>query len=177
MRKTLNTLMVAGGIAAVLSLSAVTAASAGGPASGTVKAVVHSSHHADTTSIVGACTVDSAGGPVWAYDNLSLQLSAVPHGDALYSVTITAHGSFDAISNPITGACYTGHGSVDGWLNYEVSSATAPDPANLPAQVDGTLGQGAILNAFFGGDATIVGGGTYSYSSNQIDGTKYIPHS
>lgn len=175
--KTLNTFMVAGGIAVALSLSAVTAASAGGPAAGTVTAVTHSSHHADTTSIAGDCTVASAGGPVWAYDNLSLRLSAVPTGTNHYSVTITAHGNFDAISNPITGACYTGHGSVDGWLKYEVSSATAPDPANLPAQVDGTLGQGAILNAFFDGNATIVGGGTYSYSYNQIDGSKYIQHS
>ena len=36
------------------------------------------------------------------------------------------------------------------------------------------MSQGAILNAFFGGNATIVGGGHYSYTHTQIDGSKYV---
>jgi hypothetical protein len=141
--------------------------------SGTVKAVTHTSNHPDTTSVSGPCTGTSDNGPVWAYDNLSLQYSAVSDGTNTYSVTITAHGSFAAISDPITGACSTGSGSVDGTINYEVSSTTAPDPANLPSQEPGDLGQVAILNQLFGGTATIIGGGHYSYTYNPVDGQKY----
>jgi hypothetical protein len=69
---------------------------------------------------------------VWVQDKLSFQLSAVPKGtdpisgNPAYLVTITAHGSFAATSEPNTGACYTGTGSVNSWLTYEVSSPTAP---------------------------------------------------
>ena len=137
-------------------------------------AVTHTSDHPDTTSVSGPCTVDSPGGPVWAHDNLSLRFGVTPEAAPdTYSVTITAHGSFAAFSNPITGACYTGHGSVNGWLQYDVSSSTPPDPANLPAQEPGDLGQGAILNQLFGGNASIVGGGHYSYTYTLVDGTKY----
>ena len=171
MRSALKGFIVASGLVALLPLAGATSASAA-PAR-TVKAVTHAQDHADTTSLSGPCTASSDNGPVWAYDNLSLQLSAVSDGTDSYLVTITAHGSFAAFADPNTGDCVSTHGSVDGSLNYEVSSPTAPDPANLPAQVSGSLGQGQILNQFFGGNATITGGGHYSYAYNRIDGGKY----
>ena len=137
-------------------------------------AVTHTSDHPDTTSVAGPCTVDTPNGPVWANDNLSLRFTVIPEtAPNTYSVTITGHGSFAAFSNPITGACYTGRGSVDGWLQYDVTSSTPPDPANLPAQEPGNLGQGAILNQLFGGNASITGGGSYSYTYTLVDGSKY----
>lgn len=145
-----------------------------GAAPKTVTAVTHSSNHPDTTSVSGSCTVDSPGGPVWAYDNLSLKFSVTPTGDPnTYSVTITANGSFSAFADPNTGACLTTRGSVDGSLSEVVSSATAPDPSNLPAQSDGSLSQGALLNQLFGSSTTFVSGGHYSYTYNRIDGGKY----
>lgn len=140
----------------------------------TVTAVTHTSDHPDTTSVSGPCTVASPGGPVWAHDNLSLRLSVTPEtGPGNYSVTITAHGSFKAIADPTTGVCYTGSGSVDGWLQYDVTSSTPPDPKNLPAREPSDMTQGQILDQLFAGNATIVGGGHYSYTYNRIDGGKY----
>lgn len=139
-----------------------------------VSAVTHTMNHPDTTSVSGPCTGTSPNGPVWAYDNLSLRFEVSPEtapGD--YSVTITAHGSFREIADPTTGACATGHGSVDGWIQYDVSSTTSPDPANLPAQSQADESQGQLLDQLFGGHATIVGGGHYSYSYNRVDGARY----
>ena len=139
----------------------------------TVKAVTHVMNHQDTTNVAGPCTQITDSGPVWAYDNLSLQLVATPTDVAgNYSVTITAHGSFSAMSNPVTGECANFSGSVDGWITYLVQSTTAPDPANLPSQSDGSLHQSEILNQFFGGNAAITGS-SYSYTYNRVNGGKY----
>jgi hypothetical protein len=139
-----------------------------------VTAVTHSSPHPDTTNNAGDCTLASDGGPVWAYDNLSLRLVATPGATAGdYSVTIFANGSFQAFANPNTGACYNRNGSVDGWYTLDVQSAAAPDPKNLPSQVPGSMSQGSIVNMLFGGSATVTGQ-HYSYTYNQIDGGKYV---
>jgi hypothetical protein len=142
-------------------------------ANSTVKAVTFSADRPDTTSVAGAGTKDSPNGPMWASDNLSLQFSAVPQGDNIYSVTITALGTFDAFANPTTGAAYTGHGLVSGWLNYQVSSATAPNAKNVPLVEPGNVGQGAIMNQLFGGNASVIGGGHYNYTYYPIDGHTY----
>jgi hypothetical protein len=160
------------GTLAAVGLGIAPAMASSGP--GTVTAVTHTQNHPDTTSVANSCAPISANGPVWAYDNLSLRFTAVPDGTGTYSVTITAHGSFSQVASPTTGACETGAGSVDGWLNYEVSSSTPPDPANLPAQqASGDTGQGTMLNELFGGNATITGGGHYNYTYNPVDGARY----
>jgi hypothetical protein len=139
-----------------------------------VTATTHASDHPDTTSNGGPCTASSTNGPVWAYDNLALQLSASPESSPdTYSVTITAHGSFRQIADPNTGECATGHGSVDGWLQWDVSSSTPPDPANVPSQESSDVSQGDIVNQLFDGNGQIVGGGHYSYSYNQVSGSRY----
>ena len=160
-------------VSSCVSLGVVTMPAFASPNT-SVKTVTHVMNHPDTTNVSGLCTLATDNGPVWAYDNLSLQLAATPTDNAGdYNVTITAHGSFSAFSDPITGACSNFNGSVDGWITYLVHSTTAPDPANLPSHSDGSLHQGQILNQFFGGNAAIIGGGSYSYTYNQVDGGKY----
>ena len=101
-------------------------------------------------------------------------LRATPEsGPGNYSVTIAAHGFFRQIADPNTGACASGNGSVDGSITYDVSSTTPPDPKNVPAQSPGDTSQGTILNELFDGNASIVGGGHYSYTYNRVDGGKY----
>jgi hypothetical protein len=140
----------------------------------TVTAVTHTMNHPDTTNVSSACTRTSDNGPVWAYDNLSLNYGVTALGSGVYSVLITAHGSFNAIADPTTGACYTGHGSVDGWLTYMVNSTTAPDPSSVPPQEPGTLSQTDILlNQLFGGSASLTGGSSYSYTYTMVNGAKY----
>ncbi|MGE5289989.1 MAG: hypothetical protein ACM3ML_22950 [Micromonosporaceae bacterium] len=157
-----------------LALGGVAAASA---SQGPVTAVTHSSQHDDTTSVSSACTLANAGpgGPVWAYDNLSLRYAVTPEtGPGNYSVTIHANGSFKAICDPVTGDPATFNGSVDGWITYDVSSPNTPDPKNVPAQEPDHTGLGAGLSRLFGGSYSIVGGGDYSFTYNPVEGCKYI---
>lgn len=173
MRIWTKAVIASAGTLAMLGLSAAPALASAGP-SRTVTAVTHTSDHPDTTSVSGECTMPSSHGPVWANDNLSLRFQVTPMAEpGNYSVTITAHGSFAAFANPRTGDCYTGRGSVNGWLHYDVHSSTQPDPRNLPAQEPGDLSQGDILQALFGGHASIIGGGQYSYTYTLVDGSKY----
>jgi hypothetical protein len=165
---------VAGAVAVIAALAALglsVASASAGPQK--ITAVTHTSNHPDTTSVSGPCTVSSPGGPVWAYDNLSLRLTATPTGTNEYSVTVTANGSFSAFSNPITGDCYTGHGGVDGYYELTVDSSTPPDPANLASHVPDTETQGAIVAQFFGGNASSIAGGHYHYTYTRVDGQKY----
>lgn len=154
---------------------------------GTIVAVTHTQQHPDTTSVSGTGTIDSPGGPVWAYDNLSLRFvvtpasgtdpaipGSFPGGLYNYQVRIEAQGSFAGFANPSTGLPQVNNGSVKGTLEYDVYSSTPPDPASLPAQQpSGDIGQGAMLNELFNGNATIVGGGHYDYRYNQVDGAVY----
>ena len=167
-------------IIAIVSLGAVTTLGfAAGPAmasaTGTVTAVTHTMNHPDTTSVTGPCTGTSVNGPVWAYDNLSLRYTVISTGTDTYAVTITAHGSFNAIADPTTGNCYSGHGSVSGWIEYNVTSSTAPDPSNVLAQQVSTTGQFAILdNQLFDGHAVFASGGSYDYTYTNVNGVQYI---
>jgi hypothetical protein len=110
---------------------------------------------------------------VWAYDNLSLQLSAAPDGAGSYAVTVLAHGSFAANADPNTGAVYTGTGSVTGTLSYEVSSSTPPSAKTLPAQEPGTAHMSDMVKDLFGGKATTVSMNGYNFSYTPIDGGTY----
>jgi hypothetical protein len=163
-----------GAVAVAVPLSAaMTLPMAANASSSTVTATTHSSNHPDTTSVSGPGTINSDNGPVWAYDNLSLQISAAPNGSNSYAVTVIAHGSFVANADPKTGAAYTGTGSVSGTLSYEVSSPAQPNAKNMPAQEPGTAHMSQIVNDLFGGKATNVTMNSYSFSYNPIDGGTY----
>lgn len=162
-----------GSVAAIAALGVGVTSALASPT--TVTAVTHTSNHPDTTSVSSTCTSAGAtsGGPVWAYDNLSLRLTSTPTDTDTYAVTITAHGSFDAVCDPVTGDPYAGHGSVNGWYQLTVTSPTPPDPAAVPSQqLSGLTGQGDIVRRFFP-DATSVIGGHYDYVYTLVDGSKY----
>lgn len=141
----------------------------------TVTAVTHTSGHADTTSVAGPCTGTSANGPVWAYDNLSRRFTVTPESAAnTYSVTINDNGSFSEFANPVTGQCQVGAGSVRGTIQFDVYSSSSPDPAALPAQISGDVSTVATITALFDGTASIVGGGSYTYTYTLVDGSVYV---
>ena len=182
-------LITAAAAAAALAGSAAVAAPA--MASNGVTAVTHSAQHDDTTSgpLVGALKY-SDNGPVWAYDNLSEHFTVTPYtipqtDGANYSVVITDTGSFQGFADPGAngtqsqsdgyGQALTSTGSVKGTIQYDVSSATPPNPANLPAQEPDHTSMGVALNQLFGAtdgssifaDAVgphVTGGGNYNFS-------------
>ncbi|SRR6266568_613112 len=151
-------------VAAAALLTSAAAASAG-TVPGAVHAVTHSAGHSDTTNVSGTATRNSPNGPVWAYDNLSEQFTVVPESaPGAYSVTIDVTGSFRGFADPATGGPLTSSGPVKGTIQYDVFSATAPDPSSLlPNQAPDT-GLGAALSQLFDGHSTITGGGNYTFS-------------
>jgi hypothetical protein len=158
---------MAGGTAAVASAST-------GP--GTITAVTHSAQHDDTTNVYTG--VSSDNGPVWAYDNLSERITVVPEtAPGNYSVTINVTGSFQGFADPTTGLPLTSSGPVQGTIQYDVQSSTAPDKASLlPNQAPNT-GLGAAISQLFDGHSTIVGGGDYTFSyqnGNYVQNTTTI---
>jgi hypothetical protein len=131
----------------------------------TVKAFTSTIDHPDTTSVAGTGTLSTPGGPQWAYDRLNLTLTAVRDSANTWSVTINAHGLYEAIADPTTGNIYEGYGNVTGWLNYEVSSPNMPSAKNLsPAPEAPDVTQSDMVTQLFNGNATIIGGGHYSYT-------------
>jgi hypothetical protein len=152
---------------------------------GTVHAVTHSPAHNDTTSgpaypAVGALQ-SSPSGPVWAVDNMTEQFTVVPVSGqadgANYQVTIGVTGSFKGFADPGAngttdpslgyGQALTSSGPVKGTIEYDVYSATPPDPASLLPNQTPDTGLGAALSQLFDGQpasALIVGGGNYTFS-------------
>ena len=65
---------------------------------------------------------------------------------------------------------------MDGSIQYDVSSATPPDPTNLPPREPADTGLGTALSQLFDGQSAgslIVGGGHYGFTYNRVDGGKY----
>jgi hypothetical protein len=138
-----------------------------------VTAVTHSIARPDTTSVSGTGTIASADGPVWAHDNLTFRLVDTRVAPNTWSVTIFANGTYQANANPLTGAPWLGHGAINGWLNYEVSSPTAPNAEYVPYLEPASFSQTSIVNQMFGGTGTVVGGGHYDYTYSGVPGWPY----
>jgi hypothetical protein len=143
-----------------------------------VTAVTHTSHHPDTTALTShstpTCTISSPGGPVWAYDNLSFRFKVMSTGTGMYTVTITASGTFTGFANRFTGACTAQSGSVHGFVNYEVHSTLGPTKMALPSQEPGTVPQTTMLKQLFQGTATVTSSNGYSYTYTLITGMKCV---
>jgi hypothetical protein len=144
------------------------AAAGGSPASGRVKAVTHTSNHSDTCNC--GSNVSSANGPVWAYDNLSRQLTATLNSDGTYTVVVVDHGSFAAFAEPnnadhVTFFPIAANGSIDGTITYIVTSSQGPDASLLPSQVPSDQGTRATVLELFpsSGTPSVTGGGDYTY--------------
>ena len=121
-----------GGLGATLATSASAAT-----LPGTVTANTHSNNHPDTTSLPAAdlpgATLSSGGGPVWAWDNTEVKITATPVTSGVWSVVLTEKGQFNGFADPTNGAALTSTGSLDGVIQYTVSSANQPSAKNLPS--------------------------------------------
>jgi hypothetical protein len=139
--------------------------------------------HPDTTALLPGypqpgqdATLSSPGGPVWAWDNLTVNMTPVPlpagqADGANYRVQVDAIGTFKGFADPTTGASLASTGPVTGTISYDVQASQPPSGANLPAQQPGGL-SGAHLSdmvlQLFNGTGSIVGGGdayTFSYQN------------
>ncbi len=167
-RTRIVTTAVAAAGALALGTVMASAALAGTGPPGTATAVTHASSHPDTC----ACTTDvtSPNGYVWAYDNLARKFTVTAeNGPGNYQVTVTDNGSFAAFAEPnnpdlTTFYPITANGSVRGTITYDVESPNSPDPSALPSQEPGDVSTSDMISALFGGTATIVGGGAYTYT-------------
>jgi hypothetical protein len=155
MRKIILAAAALAGLAAFAAPAAASAATA--PT--TVKVVVHSAQHPDTTNICGVNDPDC----VWAYDNLSMQLAATDKGNGTWTVNVTDNGSFAGFVDPVSGNLLTSNGPMQGTYQLTVSSDHAPNNANLPSQMSG-VGTGAIVAQWFGVDPSAITGGSYNFS-------------
>ena len=79
-------------------------------------------------------------------------------------LNITDNGSFAGFADPVTGAALASNGPVNGSYQLTVTSAHAPDAANLPAQMDGDVRTADMIKQLFGDPGAVVIGGPYSYS-------------
>jgi hypothetical protein len=163
--------------AAVLTGSAVAAAPAMA-SNGPAQFVTHAGNHPDTTSLpagVTGATIPTDGGPVWAFDDLTVKLTPVAgtyDDGADYRVFVTVNGSFHGFADPQNGNALDSTGPVTGSIYYDVqSNGAVPDGAKLPAQEPGGIGAPGLrkmVTQLFGGGATIAGGGdiyTFNYQN------------
>jgi len=102
---------------------------------------------------------------VWAYDNLSMQLTATQTASSTWTVNVTDNGSFQGFIDPQspTAAPLSSTGTVQGTYQLTVTSANPPSNANLPAQMTGA-GTGEIIAQWFGVDPSAISGGPYNFS-------------
>jgi len=173
-------ILTAAAAAAVLAGGVVAAAPAFA-SNGPQQFVTHEANHPDTTSLTNPAppdqqvVVQTANGPVWAWDDLSVKLTptqvpTLPDG-ANYQVKIDVTGSFAGFADPNTGAALSSNGPVKGTITYDVFATQAPDGAGLPATEPGgpnAPGLHDLISQLFDGHATVVGGGsdyTFSYQN------------
>lgn len=182
-RKILLGSLVATAAAAVIG-GGLTAAIPASASVTTITAKTYSPLHADTTSVSGTATQALPNGPVWSYDNLHETLTAKPEsGPGNWNVTIRVgngsnyHGFADprmaseGSANP--GGILASQGTMTGSIQYDIQSATRPDPSNVPATQPPGTSLGAVLHQFFDGNDTIVGGGHYLFTYDNVGGTTY----
>jgi hypothetical protein len=151
---------LAGVLLTTTGASAATTAQAKVP--GTVYATTHEGGVDDTFSPPGAWTgpTDPTGnGPIWAYDDVERQLTAVPGATpGTWQVTLHTVGTYSAFANPITGQypVQPFSGRIDSTSYWTVTSLTPPSKANLPAQTPVSFRSQNVVAEFFGStDGTV----------------------
>ena len=162
-----------GGLGATLATSAsASTAATMASVSRTVTATTYSPNHYDTTSVPTG--VNTPGGPLWAYDNLTEKFTAVPGTTAgQWSVTVNVKGTFDGFVSPTTGAPEVNRGVVLGTIQYNVTSPNKPSQANLPRTEPSYTGLGTALSQLFGGNETTTGSSPYLFTYSYVDGHVY----
>ena len=178
----IRTILAAAAVPAALAVTLLGATSASASAKpAAYSANAHESGVSDTTNVSGNATQDSPGGPVWALDNLERKLTATQNADGTWAVQISSQGTFSAFASPIDGNTWPGvgasasdnTGSVKGFVNYTVVSATPPSNANLPSQLPNTLHSADIAALWFGVPSSAVtgaspGGINYSFDYSPV---------
>ena len=131
--------------------------------------------------------VDPTYGPTWATDNLERTVTATLAGASndpaytgwqVWKVTVQSTGSFGAFANPITGAPFSGSGSVKGQIEYDVTAPAGvmPSTAGLHGPSSPTMRSSNLALAMFGSTgAVITGGGSYQFDYNPIPGANFGP--
>jgi hypothetical protein len=106
----------------------------------------------DTTSVYTGKVDPTGNGPIWAYDNVTRQITwhADPTTSGAWDVTVATFGTYHAFANPITGAAWKHDGVMVGEIQYVVTSPTPPSAANLPAVSPNTLRSQGIADELFG---------------------------
>ena len=172
-------LAMLGGLGATLATSASAAVK---PV--TVTANTHLNNHPDTTSVSGPATIDSPGGPVWAYDNATEKFTLIQQTGGSWVVNVDYVGSFHGFADPTKGTALDSNGSVKGTISYTVTSNSTPDPSLLPGQSAPDAHLSDNIRALFGNDpTTVIGGGDAyvfsfqngNYVQNQPLGQPYSP--
>jgi len=169
--------VIGGGLAAAIPASASVAP---------ITAKTYSPLHADTTSVSGSATqmLPNGNGPVWSYDNLHETITAKPEsGPGNWNVTIKvgSGSNYHGFADPRTasegssdpGGILASQGTVTGSIQYDIQSATPPDPANVTATQPPGTGLGAVLSQLFHGNNTTVGGGHYLFNYADVGGATY----
>lgn len=173
MRKLL-TLAAPAAVALGLVFAAASTASAG-PA---ITASTLVTNHPDTTNVSGPGCTPSGNGPVWALDNYTMNLAAVPDATpGKWDVTVNDSGTFAGFADPANCAYGVSHGSFTGSITYIVTSPSAPVPADLKSGYNGAISSSTMIADFFNGKATNIAGGDYLFSyqgGNYVQSTNNI---
>jgi len=178
---TMKRIILTGAALAAITTGGVAAAAPAMASNGPAQFVTHSNQHTDTTTLPGGpgATLSSDGGPVWAFDNITVKLTPVPeqptadNGYANYKVYVQTVGSFHGFADPTNGAPLISDGSVKGSISFDVKATQAPDGAGLlpqqaapvvdpngsPYQVRGGAHLSGMISQLFDGNEQIVGGG------------------
>ena len=139
---------------------------------GTVYATTHENGVDDTTTVPTGYEDPGGNGPIWAYDTVERQLTAVPQSNGTWQVTLHTVGTYNAFANPLTGSPWTGQGRMDSTSTWTVTipagSNFAPSKANLPAQTDPSFRSQHVVSEFFGAgkdglQPNMTGGDWYYY--------------
>lgn len=151
--------------AAVAIAGAAASAGAASASSNTVIASIQVSDHPDTTSAsTGTACTSSPGGPVWAKDAYTSQLTAVNTGTDTWRVTLQDTGYFAGFADPATCNAMTSKGELLGLYTVTVNTTSTPSQANLKSSYSGAVSSTTMVQDFFGDPSAKVGGGDYFFS-------------
>jgi hypothetical protein len=170
-------LLAVAGVATGAAIPLLFAASAANAATPTaVKVVTHLSNREDTCG----CTtnvLDPNQGYVWAYDNISRQLTVTQKGAAHYTVTVTDNGSFSAFAQPNNADTSTffptsATGSIKGSETWDVTEATQGlDPSALGSQTGNGVSTTQMIDELVpGGNANLT---SYAFGYRSDNGSTY----
>jgi hypothetical protein len=154
-------LLAVAGVATGAALPLLFAASAANAAPATVKVVTHLTNRADT----------APSGNVWAYDNMSRQISLTNNGKGDYTVNVTDNGTFSAFANPVTGAPINATGSLTGTESWDVTGVTSVNANGLSSQTPASVDTPTMIEDLLPGSNPNITAYTFTYRSN--NGSSY----